>query len=95
MLLRKWKLPKSLENTVEHHHSPQNSQDPLEPAIVHLADIVTIALGIGSSGERFVPPIEPEAWECIGLSPNILPSIIDQLDNQLEEMLRVLNLNEF
>jgi len=94
MLLRKWKLPKSLENTVEHHHSPQNSQDPLEPAIVHLADIVTIALGIGSSGERFVPPIEPEAWECIGLSPNILSSIIDQLDNQLEEMLRVLNLNE-
>lgn len=95
LLLRKWKLPKSLENTVEHHHSPQNSKDPLEPSIVHLANIMTIALGIGSSGERFVPLLEPEALECLGLSKNILSLAIDQLDNQLEEMLRVLNLNEF
>ena len=95
LLLRKWKLPKSLENSVEHHHSPQNSQDPLEPAIVHLANVMTIALGIGSSGERFVPPLEPEAWECIGLSKNILSLAIDQLDNQLEEIMRVLSLNEF
>lgn len=94
LLLKKWKLPKSLENAVKYHHSPKNSRDPLEPAIVHLADIMTIALGIGSSGERLVPPLEPEAWECIGLSPNILSLTIDQLDNQLEEILRVFNLNE-
>lgn len=94
LLLRKWKLPKSLENSVEHHHNPQKSRDPLDPAIVHLANIMTIALGIGSSGESFVPPLEGEAWECLGLSPNILASTIDQLDSQFEEMLRVLNLNE-
>jgi len=94
VLLEKWKLPKSLENAVRYHHNPKNSQDPLEPAIVHLADIMTIALGIGSSGERLVPPLEPEAWKCIGVSPNILPLMIDQLDNQLEEILRVFNLNE-
>jgi len=94
LLLSEWGLPKSLENSVKHHHSPSNSQDPLEPAIVHLANITTIALGIGSSGERFVPPLEPNAWECIGLSPNILPFTIEQLDNQLEDILRVMNLNE-
>lgn len=91
LLLKKWQLPMSLENIVENHHSPKNSRDPLDPAIIHLANVMTTALGIGSSGERFVPPLEPEAWECVGLSPNILSSTIDQMDNQLEEMLRVLN----
>jgi putative nucleotidyltransferase with HDIG domain len=90
LLLRKWKLPKSLENAVKYHHKPINSKDPIEPAIVHLADIIAVALGIGSSGERYVPPLDPEAWDCIGLSPNILPLTIKQLDNQLEEILMLL-----
>ena len=35
LLLKKWKLPISLENNVTYHHIPQESKDPLEPAIVH------------------------------------------------------------
>jgi len=89
MLLGKWKLPISLENIVKYHHSPKDSKDPLEPAIVHLANVITNALGVGSSGERFVPPLEPEAWECIGLSPNALSVTIDQMDRQLQEILRL------
>ncbi len=91
LLLKKWRLPKSLENAVKYHHSPKNSNDLLEPSIVHLANIITIALNIGSSGEHLVPPLEPEAWKCVGLSPNILSLTIDQLDNQLEELLGVFN----
>lgn len=94
MLLRKWKLPMSLEKSVKYHHSPKNSKDPLEPSIIHLANIMTIALGIGSSGEHSVPSLESEAWECIELSPNILPLILTQLDSQIEEILTFLNSNE-
>ncbi|MBW2340904.1 MAG: HDOD domain-containing protein [Deltaproteobacteria bacterium] len=90
LLLKKWKLPISLENSVRHHHSPHRSKDPLEPAIVHLADIMTNALARGSSGERFVPPLSPDAWECIGLSSNILSSTIRQTDRQIEEIIQLL-----
>jgi HD-like signal output (HDOD) protein len=88
LLLKKWRLPISLENIVKYHHAPHESNDPLEPAIVHLADLMTIALGIGSSGERFVPPLSTEAWESLGLSPNILSSTINQTDLQIEETLQ-------
>lgn len=36
LILKKWKLPMSLENIVKYHHYPMLSNDPLEPAIVHL-----------------------------------------------------------
>lgn len=89
-LLKKWKLPVSLENIVTYHHAPQNSKDPMEPAIVHLADIMTNALEIGSSGEHFVPPLNSTAWEALGLSPNILQLVVKQMDVQYEETLRFL-----
>jgi HD-like signal output (HDOD) protein len=90
LLLKKWQLPIALENTVKYHHTPQESKDPLEPAIVHLADIMINALGIGSSGERFVPPLDPSAWQCIGISTNTLALTITQMDRQIEEIVRFL-----
>jgi HD-like signal output (HDOD) protein len=90
LLMRNWKLPASLENIVSYHHAPQESRDPLEPAIVHLADIITNALGIGSSGERFVPPLDLHAWKCLDISANILPLTIPQMDRQIEEIVRFL-----
>jgi hypothetical protein len=47
-------------------------------------------LNIGSSGERFVPPLSSHAWDAIGLSPNILPLVIDQMDNHYGETIRFL-----
>ena len=89
LLLKKWKLPVSLETIVKYHHNPKKARNPLETAVVHLADIMTNALGMGSSGERFVPPLDPDAWETIGLSVNILGLTIDQMDPQVEESFRI------
>jgi len=85
LLLKEWKLPLSLENMVKHHHAPQESEALLEPAIIHMADIMANALEIGSSGERFVPPLDPYAWQSLGLSPNIFASTITQIDHQVKE----------
>ncbi len=88
LLLKKWKLPVLIEHAVTYHHSPQKSQNPLEPSIVHLADIMANAQGIGSSGEYFVPPLDVDAWECIGLSANILDLTIRQADHHIEEIFK-------
>ncbi len=90
LLLRKWKLPVSLETSVRYHHRPSESRHPLEPAIVHLSDMVTNALRIGSSGESLVPPLDPAAWDALDLSPNILALAVYQLDQQFEQMARFL-----
>lgn len=88
LLLKKWKLPVLIEHAVTYHHSPQKSQYPLEPSIVHLADIIANATGIGSSGECFVSPLDLDAWECIGLSANILNLTIKQADHHIKEIFK-------
>lgn len=84
-LLELWNLPPSLQEAVEYHHRPrQASRFPVEAAAVHLADITANALQLGSSGERRVPALAPEAWEATGLAPSLVPRLLDDLDDQLE-----------
>jgi hypothetical protein len=55
---------------------------------------MTNALEIGSSGEHLVPPLNPTAWNYVGLSPNILPLVLRQMDTQYDEILRFLIADE-
>ena len=82
-LFKKWNLPKSLKDCVFYHHRPTNSHYPIEAGIVHIADIVVNGLGIGSSGERFIPLFDDGIWEKLKFMPTIFKSIIDQVTHQL------------
>ena len=91
-LLQEWKLPMVLENNVFYHHSPSDAQQPIPATLVHLADVITNSLGIGTSGERYVPPLDNAAWEGLGLSPTCFDVVIKQATHQffaLESMLDV------
>ena len=90
ILLREWGLPVTLEESIRHHHSITDCQTPLEPAIVHFSDIITNALGLGTSGEQFVPPLDPKAWEEIELPPGILGTTIQQADRNIDEVVHIL-----
>ena len=86
VLLENWKLPASLVETVAYHHNPEAAaRFPIEAAVVHLADIIAHAMQLGSSGERFVPPLSPLAWERAGMSAGQLPAAIEQIDRQYRE----------
>jgi len=91
-LLQQWKLPMVLENNVFYHHSPSEAQQPIPATLVHLADVITNSLGIGTSGERYVPPLDNNAWENLGLSPTCFDVVVKQATHQffaLESMLDV------
>ncbi len=85
-LLSQWKLPYILENNIYYHHHPSAAHDPGKAAIVHLADIMANALGLGSSGERFVPPFDCEAWNHLNLSPGIFRQVIHLSVHQLASL---------
>lgn len=82
-LWEKWKLPSSLEDNIIHHHNPSSANNTLHAGIVHLADIIVNALGIGSSGERYVPTLDYQTWNKLGLSPNTFEIILQQTNHQL------------
>jgi len=86
VLLQRWRLPLLLEHAASFHHEPEASPDPLPAAIVHVADVLVNALGIGSSGEVLVPPLRPAAWEALGLPPESLASVAAQTAHHLEAM---------
>ncbi len=91
MLMKQWKLPHVLENSVRHHHRPSRAQQPIPAALVHLADIIVNSLGIGSSGEKFVPPLDHKAWENLELSPSCFESVIGQVSHQFASLESILH----
>jgi HD-like signal output (HDOD) protein len=93
-LLQAWKLPLSIKEMVGFHHKPESAiHFPVETAVIHVSDIIAHAMQLGSSGERFVPPLSEKAWEGIGLSPSILSSAMNMIDLQFNETVKTLKID--
>jgi len=90
MLLRKWNFPFVLVSAVLEHHQPKANQKEAEPALVHCAETIATGLGIGSSGEFFVQPPDPGIWKSMGLTPERVDEMVEDLDEELEEAFQVL-----
>ncbi len=75
-LLKKWEIPFSIEDNVFYHHNPSDADNRTHATIVHLADIIVHSLEIGTSGERFIPNFDHEAFDSLGLSPSCFDHVI-------------------
>jgi HD-like signal output (HDOD) protein len=90
-LVEAWRLPDSLGEVVTFHHKPsQATQFQNEVAIIHIADIMVSSAELGHSGDRHVPPLDPKAWEQLGIEPQILPEILQQVTEQLDDLTAVM-----
>jgi HD-like signal output (HDOD) protein len=89
-LLKKWNLPDVLVEGVSCHHNPsQASRFPLEAAVTHVADILAHTMEFGNSGERFVPDMDDNAWKILGLPTSFLSTIMEQVDRQASDAVKV------
>lgn len=86
LLLRSWKVPERLSEAVGCHHAPHTARGfPMDAALLHVADIMVNALALGSSGQRLVPPLDPRAWETLGLPVDRLPALLAALQEQYDD----------
>lgn len=82
-LLKEWRLPSRIIETTFSHHRPSRAKTYIsESALVHVGNILASALQMGSSGERFVPPLAENAWQQLGLEPDSIELIISEMDKQ-------------
>ncbi|MBT8490579.1 MAG: hypothetical protein KJN62_05990, partial [Deltaproteobacteria bacterium] len=44
------------------------------------------ALALGSSGEYYIPTLDPGAWEVLDLPEAILPLAAKEIESQIEEV---------
>jgi len=87
VLLHAWELPASLTEMVRCHHTPEDAEQyPVETVVVHLADVIVTALGLGHSGDEAVPRLSPIAWERLGLPSSILGTVAEQAERQVDEV---------
>ncbi len=87
-LTRKWGLPTSLCEITRFHHQPSQAKDyKLEATIIHLADIiVTSTAQFGHSGDRHVPPLDEQAWSLLPLSETVLPAILQEVTDKIDDL---------
>lgn len=89
LLIKEWKLSHLFESACRYHHNPLESPDPFMPSIIHLADLIANAMYFGNSGEAYVPPLDTDAWEQIGLPVSVLAPTVTQTALLLKETIRV------
>jgi hypothetical protein len=63
---------------------------PLETAIVHLADILTKARGLGFSGDQIVPTVDDAAFDRLELSEQDIIDVFQELEGSIEATQEVL-----
>ncbi len=89
ILCKEWRMPVSLEQMVRYHHDPSNSKQMLDAGVVHLANLLAIAAGSGSSGEGVFPVLHPKVWSGLKLNPGDLFPMVQQAQRQVDEIVQI------
>ena len=85
-LLSSWRCPKDLITRVADHHKPLLDDFEKNEIIIPLSDMLSRALGYGSSGEIVLPSFDDAVWEKLGLSPKELVEICRKLDDSVRHL---------
>jgi HD-like signal output (HDOD) protein len=87
-LFLSWKFPQGLSTMVNYHHNPMECSDPLEPAIIHVADNLANTVGIAEGGMYAIPGIDDEAWALLGLDAEpFIMNAVEEYEQQIGHIL--------
>ncbi len=87
LLAERWNLPAKLVGVIARHHTPAAAGPfAIESSIVHLADIFTRALDLGSGGDDKVPPLDKAAWELLKLKPGAVDAIMASMLTEFDDI---------
>ncbi len=85
-LADRWKFPPRIIAAIQYHHNPGAAKDGQDIAsIVHVADILCRAIGIGDNGDDGIPEINEAAWDALELSTEIVDDCYKQVFEGLEK----------
>jgi HD-like signal output (HDOD) protein len=86
-LLASWDFPETLSNMINFHHNPMEFPNPLEPAIIHVADVLTNVVDIAQGSMYALPQLDPAAWELLGVDEN---TFLEQAVLDYEEQIEII-----
>ncbi len=92
LIAEKWNLPPLLVSVIKYHHQPSSAPEK-EPmiSVVHLADLLSISMGMGIGGDGLYYVLEEGTLAMFGLEQ----ADIDELCGQIvDQMAQAVNLQE-
>ncbi len=85
-LSQRWNFPESIAASVRMHHQPDLShQHRRLVMIVHVADILARALGLGSGGDMRIPVVDEASWRELGLTREVLDQCMKEMLDRVEQ----------
>ncbi|GAB7080064.1 HDOD domain-containing protein [Megalodesulfovibrio paquesii] len=94
-LLKAWHFPDALRDMVSFHHEPLKAHQVQEAALLHLADVLSVAMDlVRGVSPRPIPQLEPGVWEAVGLPLSALEAAFTQFERQFKEVVNVLLSND-
>ncbi len=80
----KWNLPPALIKVIRFHHNPPQANESMRmAAIVHVADVLCRAVGIGNGGDSKMPCINKDSWKLLGFNKQILKRLFSQMAREI------------
>lgn len=80
-----WNFPPIIKDIIRHHHLPSGAKDNLKAvSIVHLADIISKALGITYDADPYIVPFDNVCLAAMETIDNDLPDIMADIMNVVE-----------
>lgn len=84
-LLKKWSLPPALVNPVAYHSNFHPRRDFADrTAVVHVADILCRAKGVGYAGDDRIPAVNRDAWAMLRLDMDDVAEVLADLESEIE-----------
>lgn len=91
LLCQRWKFSRKLVKIIASHHSLDfNMEFSKELAVVHLADIFSRAMALGSGEDERVPPLDKTAWDTLGLHIGMIEPIMQETKRAYNEAVEFL-----
>ncbi|MCD6569780.1 MAG: HDOD domain-containing protein [Deltaproteobacteria bacterium] len=82
-----WNLPERLAIPIEYHHRPDEAIKLKERVyVVHIADSIVRAFGIGSGGDPWVQKISQGAWDHLDMGGLDLNELMKEIAVDLEDV---------
>lgn len=85
-IAEKWNLPKALVDTIGHHHTPELANiNQLLVSIVHVADAITMMMGVGLGLDGLAYNLSPVAMAALNLTETEFDDIISNVSDLVSD----------
>jgi len=80
----RWNLPPALIKVIRFHHNPTQANESMRMVtIVHLADVLCRAIGIGNGGDSKIPCINEESWKLFRLNKRTIKRLFSEMEREI------------